>query len=489
MKPQAAQLTPSRPAATPPVALLLALLALFLTGCEQPDSLEAIQSKGELVVVSRNSPTTYFVSKNGLGGFEYDLTGMLAEELGVDLVIEPAFSLRGIFTRLSRNEANLAAAGLTLTPLRAEKFEHSASYFKLTPQMVYVAGTFRPRTMEQAEGMSIVVLAESSHAEILRRLRDEQYPNLQWQEVAEADTMELMERVNSGAAQLAVIDSNEFKVQQSLYPRLKVAFDMGEEQDMVWYLPPGIDNARLLTRINAFIQRLQEDGTLERQREIHFGHTRGVSRIGSHTFLGKMRRTLPKYRDLIKQVANEYKIDWHLLAAVAYQESHWNPRAASPTGVRGMMMLTLPTAKDLGVTNRLDAAQSLRGGARYLKNIKRRLPDDISDPDRTWMALAAYNVGMGHLHDARKITEAQGGNPHLWRDVMERLPLLQKSKFYKSTRYGYARGMEAVTYVQNIRHYYSILQWQDIPDNKALPPVKTEQYVPKVVRDIGLLAL
>lgn len=469
--------------------LLLTVITLLLTGCEQPDSLEAIRDQGELVVVSRNSPTTYFVSKNGLAGFEYDLTGMLAEELGVDLVIEPAFSLRGIFTALTRNEANLAAAGLTLTELRAANFEHSASYFKLTPQMVYVAGTFRPRNMEQAEGMSIVVLAGSSHAEALRRLRDEQYPDLQWREIPEADTMQLMELVNAGEAQLAVIDSNEFKVQQSLYPRLKVAFDMGEEQDMVWYLPPDVDNARLLTRINAFIQRLQEDGTLERQREIHFGHTRGVSRIGSHTFLGKMRRTLPKYRDLIKQVANEYQIDWHLLAAVSYQESHWNPRAASPTGVRGMMMLTLPTAKDLGVTNRLDVSQSLRGGARYLKNIKRRLPDDIADPDRTWMSLAAYNIGMGHLHDARKITDAQGGNPDLWRDVMERLPLLQKSTYYKNTRYGYARGMEAVTYVQNIRHYYSILQWQDIPDNKTLPPVKTEQYVPKAVQDIGLLAL
>jgi len=470
----------------PALALFAATL---LAACEQPDSLEAIRDQGELVVVSRNSPTTYFISKNGLAGFEYDLTGMLAEELGVELVIEPAFSLREIFTRLSRNEADLAAAGLPLTAVRAERFEHSIPYFKLTPQVVYVAGTFRPRNLEQVGDMSLVVLAGSSHAEALRRLRDDQYPQLQWREIAASDTMELLELVNAGEAQLAIIDSNEFKVQQSLYPRLKVAFDLQEEQDMVWYLPADQDNARLLTRINAFIQRLQEDGTLERQREIHFGHTRGVSRIGSHTFLGKMRRTLPKYRNLIKQVANEYQMDWHLLAAVAYQESHWNPRAQSPTGVRGMMMLTMPTAKELGVTNRLDAAQSLRGGARYLKDIKRRLPDDIEDPDRTWMALAAYNIGMGHLHDARKITDAQGGNPDLWRDVMERLPLLRKSSFYKNTRHGFARGNEAVTYVQNIRHYYSILEWQDIPENKTLPPVKTDEYVPDAIKGIGLLAL
>ena len=469
--------------------LLGLLLGLMLGGCEQPDSLAAIQSDGELVVVSRNSPTTYFLDKGGPAGFEYELALEFAKDLGVELTIEPAFSLKGIFADLTRQKADLAAAGLTLTEQRGNKFPHSISYYKLIPQIVYVAGTFRPRELEDIVGMKIVVLAGSSHAEALAVLREEQLPGLHWQEIPEVDTMELLELVNKGDAELAMIDSNEFQVQQSLYPRLKVAFDLGSEQDMVWYLPPERDNARLILRMNAFIARIQKEGLLEKQREKHFGHTEGISRISSHTFTRKMRRDLPPYSALIKQVANEYQMDWHLLAAVAYQESHWNPRAASPTGVRGMMMLTLPTAKELGVTNRLDAAQSLRGGARYFKNMKRRLPDDIEEPDRTWMALAAYNVGMGHLEDARKITEQQGGDPHLWRDVMDRLPLLQKSKYYKPTRYGYARGLEAVTYVQNIRHYNSILAWQDIPENKALPPMQTKKFVPDAIREIGLLAL
>lgn len=154
-----------------------------------------------------------------------------------------------------------------------------------------------------------------------------------------------------------------------------------------------------------------------------------------------------------------------------------------------MMMLTLPTAREMGVSNRLDAAESLRGGARYLKNIKRRLPKDIYEPDRTWLTLAAYNIGMGHLEDARVLTERDGGDPHLWQDVMERLPLLQQSKFYSTTRYGYARGMEAVTYVQNIRHYHSILAWQEIPGNKEQPPVRAEDHLPGIMQGIGLLAL
>ncbi|MFT4518306.1 MAG: membrane-bound lytic murein transglycosylase F [Halioglobus sp.] len=469
--------------------LFVLTLSLLLGACEQQDSLDAIQSSGELVVVSRNSPTTYHLGKNGPSGFEFALTGLLAKELGVNLVIEPAFSLQGIFTQLERGEANLAAAGLTLTQQRAAVFPHSQAYYKLIPQVVYVAGTYRPRSLEDLLGMSIVVLASSSHAEALQTLKQQELPDLVWQEINQVDTMELLELVNVGKAQLAIIDSNEFEIQQSLYPRLKVALDLGEEQDMVWYLPPDLDNARLITRINTFIERLQRDGTLDRQRELHFGHTEGISRISSHTFTQQMRKALPPYEPLIKQVANEYQMDWHLLAAVAYQESHWDPKAASPTGVRGMMMLTLPTAREMGVDNRLDAAQSLRGGARYLKNMKRRLPDDIFEPDRTWMALAAYNIGLGHLEDARKLTDAQDGDPHLWREVMDRLPLLQKSKYYKKTRYGFARGLEAVTYVQNIRHYYSILAWQEIPNNKALPPLKMDEYLPDAIKEIGLLSL
>ncbi len=469
--------------------ILAATLVALMAGCAQEDALDRILSRGELVVVSRNSPTTFYRGKSGPTGFEHALARLLADDLGVELNMQPAFSLDDIFQQLQREDADFAAAGLALTGQRQANYPHSVPYSQLKPQVVYVAGTQRPRSIDDLAGMSTLVLAGSSHAESLRTLQQSDVPDLQWQEVAEVDSMELLERVNTGQAQLAIIDSNEFAVQQSLYPRLKIAFDLGSQQDIVWFLPPTADNRRLLAHINDFIRGLQEDGALERLRELHFGHTDGVSRISSHTFTRNMHRSLPPYRELIQQVATEYQLDWRLLAAIAYQESHWNPQAASPTGVRGMMMLTLPTAQEMDVENRLDAAQSLRGGARYLKNIKRRLPNDIYEPDRTWLALAAYNIGMGHLEDARVITDRQGGNPHLWLEIMERLPLLQNSKYYQNARYGYARGLEAVTYVQNIRHYYSILKWQDIPDNKALPPLRSEDYLPSSIRTLGLMAL
>ena len=469
--------------------ILTAALVLLLCSCERGDTLDRIQARGELVVVSRNSPTTYYIDKNGPTGFEYALAQLLAEDLGVRLQLESVFTLPDIFNQLERGEADIAAAGLTLTEQRAAIFPHSTPYYTLTPEVVYVAGKSRPRTLTDLLNRDIAVLRGSSHEEQLNALQQEELPDLSWHPVEEADTLHLLEMLKQGQAELAVIDSNEFAVQQSLYPRQKVAFSLGEEQEMVWYLAPDRNNTRLKALIDAFFRRLQANGTMEQLRQKYFGHTDDVTRMNAFEFTRAMRDTLPRYRSLIKQVAREHQIDWQLLAAIAYQESRWNPSATSPTGVRGMMMLTKLTASELGVDNRLDAAQSLRGGARYFKELMRRLPPSVEQPDRTWMALAAYNVGIGHLHDARALTERQGGNPNLWQDVMKRLPLLQKSKYHKNTRFGYARGQEAVTLVQNIRHYNSILTWQDIPDQQPEAPLPTEEYFPEIVRDITLWAL
>ena len=469
--------------------IMVAALTILLWGCERQDSLAEIRERGELVVVSRNSPTTYYQDKNGPTGFEYALSKLLAEALQVELRMETVYNLRDLFAKLDRHSANIAAAGLTLTEERTARYPHSIPYYKLTPQVIYVSGDKRPRSLRDLVGRKMVVLAGSSHVEMLKALRSSEVPGLQWDEVEEADTTQLLEQLRDGRAALAIVDSNEFSVQQTLYPRQQVAFDLGREQDMVWYLPPGTDNTRLLAFINDFILRLQKDGTLTQLREKYFGHSEGVSRMNAFEFARNVENLLPKYEPLIKKIASEYQMDWHLLAAIAYQESHWNPMATSPTGVRGMMMLTKATARELGVDNRLDVVQSLRGGARYLKNIKRRLPKKIREPDRTWLALAAYNIGLGHLEDARRLTERQGGNPNIWQDVMERLPLLQKTQYYKNTRHGYARGREAVTLVQNIRHYYSVLAWKEIPEIQPQPPLRADDYLPETLRDLKLQAL
>lgn len=467
---------------------VLALPVTLLLACSNPDSLDRIIQRGELTVISRNGPATYYEAKGGPAGFEYALSSQFAEELGVRLRVDVRYNIGDILHSVRRGQADFAAAGLTITPQRQTEFHFSLPYTDIQSQVIYVTGTRRPRKIEDLYLSRLVILANSSHAEVLRKLQPD-HPDLSWEEISDADASDLMDMVTSGAATFALLDSNEFVANRSFFPKLRVGFNIPPEGQLAWLFPADNRSTRLREKVNAFITRIHKDGSLEKLKEQHFGHAWDVTQVDSQTFSRRMRNRLPSYQPLIREVADEYKIDWHLLAAISYQESHWNPYARSPTGVRGLMMLTSNTATEMGVDNRLDPTQSLRGGARYFKKTKRLLPADIAEPDRTWFALAAYNIGRGHLEDARIITERQGGDPHLWADVKLRLPLLQRSKYYRQTRHGYARGSEPVTYVKNIRHYYNILAWQDISKNSPPVPVSVDELLPEILQRSRLSAL
>ncbi|MDJ0877222.1 MAG: membrane-bound lytic murein transglycosylase MltF [Halieaceae bacterium] len=469
-------------------SVLAVLAGLLLAGCSGKDSLQQVLERGELIVATRNGPTTYFIDKGDAAGFEHELVSRFAEELGVEVSYRSRHNIGDIFDDIRRAQVDFAAAGLSVTPSRAAEFRFGAPYYDIDPQIIYLAGTAKPRSVEDLYDGRVVTMSNSSHAETMAMLRED-YPDLEWQEIDDVEPLDLMDMVTTGSATYAVIDSNEFIANRSFHPKLRVGFNLGEQQTLSWLFSQRPEDDTLWQAANDFLTRLEEDGTLSQLKERQFGHAWGVDQVDSQTFNRRMRQRLPKYETMIRQVATEYQLDWQLLAAISYQESHWNPRARSPTGVRGMMMLTQSTAREMDVRNRLDALESLRGGARYFKKIKRLLPADVLEPDRTWFALAAYNIGRGHLNDARVITERQGGDPHLWSDVKERLPLLQRSKYYKTVKHGYARGNEPVTYVKNIRHYYNILAWQDIAANRPPPPVDAQEYVPDVVKAVDLTAL
>lgn len=467
--------------ALPLWGILLLGILLVVPGCQYGDTLDYVLKEGQISVISRNGPTTYYRDKTGPRGFEYALAKLFADELGVNLKIRTAHNLDDILLSVQRGTFEIAAAGLTATASRKNDFLFSRPYFDITAQVIYRAGNRRPFKAANLSNKNIMVLAGSNHIETLNRLKQD-YPDISWSAEPGKEVFDLMEMVASEAIDFTIIDSNEFVAQRSFFPKLRIGFSLPGNAQLAWLLKKDSDSGRLQQRINIFFENIEADGTLDKLKEQYFGHAENVNQAGSHTFTRNMERKLPVYKALIQQVAKEYQLDWELLAAVSYQESHWNPRATSPTGVRGMMMLTQATAGELKIANRLDPAESFRGGARYLKNIRRRLPENILEPDRTWLALAAYNVGMGHMEDARVITERRGGNPDLWLDVKKSLPLLRRSKWYKTVKYGYARGNEAVTYVQNIRHYYNILQWQDIAKNRPLPPTSVEEFVPTALK-------
>lgn len=466
--------------------LLTTLVLLSLTtGCERTDTLEAIKERGTLRVVTRLSPTTYYRDNTGHTGFEYQLAERFANHLGVQLELSTESTLSGVFRRLREGSADIAAAGLTLTPARGAEFLHSEAYLSVQPQVIYRTGNTRPSTLAELSTQTILVLEQSSHLEQLKKL-SETHADLDWRIIATTDSSDLLDALDDEHP-VAILDDYEFKLQQPLYPRLKPAFDIFAKQSLTWYFNAKNDSSNLLESVNLFLQEIKEDGVLDGLAQTFFDVEPLVSRAGSFTFSQNMEAVLPSYEHLIRQVANEYNIDWALLGAMSYQESHWDPKATSFTGVRGMMMLTRRTAKELGVKNRLDPLESLRGGARYLVKLKRRLDPSIAEPDRTYLAMAAYNIGMGHLQDARTLTRAEGDNPDSWVDVMKHLPKLQKPTYYRKARFGYARGNEAVTYVQNIRHYANVLSWRDISEGQILPSHNSRDYLPETLQNLPIL--
>jgi membrane-bound lytic murein transglycosylase F len=305
------------------------------------------------------------------------------------------------------------------------------------------------------------------HAEQLKEAR-KSHPDLQWKEVEAKDADELLARVAEGVIDMTLGHSHLAAVAQNFHPELEIGFNLGQSQKLAWAFPVRGD-ILLVKKAEAFFARLEKEGTLKRVMERYYGHVERLERADVVGFLAKMNTRLPNYRAYFQQAQDLTGIDWRLLAAVAYQESHWDPLATSPTGVRGMMMLTEDTADRLGVKNRLDPRESILAGSRYLLNLKDMLSERIAEPDRTWIALAAYNTGYGHVEDARVLAQRLKMNADAWVDLKKALPQLAKPSVHATLKHGFARGGEAVIMAENIRTYYDVLVRYQPPYRSAIP--------------------
>ena len=440
--------------------IAIALLCLaYISDSTHLSDLEKVVKRGHLVVLTLPGATTYFEDGDGKNGFEYVLAKAFADSLGVGLKVTTKSTLPSLLLSVGGPQGEFAAANLVNTADRGKSFKFSYPYHQVVQQLIYRAGDQKPKTLSQLKG-ELSVIAGSSHSENLKQLR-KQFPSLKWIEENDAEMSELIRKVHDGEISYTVTDSLAYEINRHIYPNTRKAFNVSAPQALAWVFPKNGDGT-LLNAANNFLQQYTESGQLDDIKQQLFAQTKRFSAADSKQLGRLVNNRLPKYEAMFRQTAQKYNLDWHLVAAIAYQESHWNPRAKSPTGVRGLMMLTLDTAKEMGVTNRLDAAQSLEGGVAYFLKLKARLPERIKDPDRSLFALAAYNVGFGHLEDARILTVRNNRNPDLWADVREHLPLLSKKKYYSTLKRGYARGNEPVIYVDNIQYYRSYLQLNSV---------------------------
>ncbi len=438
------------------LSLLMVGALLLLTACSPGnDVLQQIRDRGELRVLTRNAATTYYESREGHQGVEYEMATALADSLGVKVRFLVKDDIGSLFAALEQGEGDLIAAGLTRTREREPRFLFGPTYQMVTQQLVCRRGGKRPKTFGDLANVSIKVPARSSYVEQLNKIK-QQYPDVRWQAVDNTDTETLLEAVWLKKIDCTIADENIVAINRRYFPELSVRFAINEPEPLAWVMRKQADD--LQDYLQDWFAIYIAEGKLDEVMHRYYGFIEAFDYVDTRAFQRKIKSHLPKYEKYFKQAAKRYQLDWTLLAAQSYQESHWRPYAKSPTGVRGMMMLTRTTAKELGIKNRLDPKASIMGGAYYLNKLRKRLPDTVTEPDRTWIALAAYNVGMGHIWDARKLAKRLGKNPDRWQELSTVLPLLSRKKYYKTLKHGYARGYEPVTYVKNIRNYQDMLE-------------------------------
>jgi len=437
-------------------AACVLLISSFLASCAPAqDKLHAVKSSGELVVLTRNSPTTYYEGPNGATGIEYDMAKAFADYLGVRLRIKVLPSSHDIIQDISHDEGDVAAAGLAITAQRLDKVRFAPPYQQIWQQVVYRTGTPEPHDISGLIGGKLEVVGSSSYTELLSSLASS-YPGLRWTTSTDTEVEGLLHQVHAGTLQFTIADSNIVAMDRQYYPNLGVAFDLEKPQFLAWAFPRSTDRSLYNAAVH-FFHDLKRSGELTDLIERYYAPVQRINTFNLATYIDRIQDTLPLYELLFQRAGLKYNLDWRLLASMGYQESLWQPNAVSPTGVRGLMMLTNDTSLFVGIHDRLNPQQSISGGAKYFRSVMDRLSPNIFQPDRTWMALAAYNVGLNHLEDARRITAEQGGNPDLWKDVVKRLPLLAEPRWYSKTKYGYAPGYQAVQYVNRIRTYYNVL--------------------------------
>ncbi len=439
------------------VALATSALTLLASYTSVPGVIDQIKLLGELRVVTRNGPLAYYRrADNTPEGPEYELARRFADELGVRLKLMPVRSYAEIYQAITTGRAHIAAAGIKVpsAPIRGVVF--GPAYEHVREHLVFRRGFRRPGSLAEVRDGDLEIAAGSAHVESLVDERNS-IPELVWIENASTDSQALLDGVARGSIDYTIADSAEFALAHDVHPELRIAFDFAREQSLAWAV--SAHDPDFLRTISDYFARAKADGALADIVKRYYSRSQDMDFVGPRGFMRDIQNRLRLYREWFEQAAAATSADWRLLAAMAYQESKWDPAAASTSGARGLMQLTGETASEARVSNPADPRQSIFGGARYFKQVYDKIPAHVPEPDRTWFALAAYNIGYGHLEDARVLVQKAGRNADSWQDVREFLPLLAQESYYTQAENGYARGWEPVRYVDNVRGYRDLLEW------------------------------
>jgi membrane-bound lytic murein transglycosylase F len=468
------------------IVLLLAGLLLLLVGHYSSglppwlrSELRPPRETGEIVILTVRGATTLQKNPGGFkarddedgSGYEHDLAALFARELGVKPMFRVLPNHAKLLEEMDAGRGHIAASQLAMTEALRARFGFGPSYKSVQYQLIHRKADAKPRNLGELGARRIAVIAGTPAHDILNSLQAT-HPSLTIEALPDQPEDELLKQVENRQVDFALFDALGFSVNRRLHPDLAAAFNVGPELKVAWAFTKAADeDLRQSTRL--FFDKVRSNGTLARLQDRYFGHTSRMQAPDSEAFLERIRTVLPKLRPYFHEAEEITGIEWRLLAAIGYQESHWDPNATSPTGVRGLMMLTEDTADRMKVKNRLDPRDSIIGGAKYLAILRDTVPLRIPDPDRSWLALAAYNQGYGHLEDARILTQRKGLNADSWLDVRKTYPLLREPQYYESLKFGFCRGDEAVHFVESVRNYYDIISRLEpayVPELRFMSP-------------------
>lgn len=429
---------------------------------EMPSILDEIKATKKLNVILLNSPSTYYIGISEPQGFEYDLLKAYADYLGVTLNITTAHTIKEAIELSKNPEIHITSASLTRTPEREKRFNFGPSYFEVQEQVIcnrsMLGGSNFPRDVEDLEGLNIVVGDETSYSDTILGLQKDGY-EINATLTSDYSTEELLDMVSRHEIDCTIADSNIYSINLRYFPEIALAFTISPREQLAWILTK--DSKKLKADMYAWLNEFNNQGKLAQLKDHYYSYVLFFDYYNTKTFYKRIKTRLPKYQKYFEEAGTRFGIPWTLLASISYQESHWNPSAKSFTGVRGLMMLTRNTAKLLGVKNRLDPKESIVGGTRHVKQMLKFVPKEVEGENRLKFALAAYNIGLGHVKDAQSLAKRMGLNQNIWSDLKRVLPLLSQKKYYRTLQFGYARGEEPVKYVEAIYDYKDILEKLD----------------------------
>ena len=441
-----------------PAGVLLVIIVVFITfhdwsRAPQP-TLERIRKEGEIRLLTDNSSNTYYIYRERPMGFEYELAKQFADYLGVELkVYTPGWN--DLIPFLLKNRGDFIAAGMTATDRRKAVVDFSDPYMKVQQRIIRHKLVFGLENIADMEGRIFHVRRGTSYQGRLEEIRDSGV-DLKIELHDNVATEELIRKVARRKIAFTVADSNIALLNRRYYPDIKIGLPLHQEQSLAWAVRK--DDRAFLEKMNDFLEKLEEDGGLSRLFEKYYGDVEVFDYFDLKKFHERIVTRLPEFIHTIKEESAKAGFDWRLMAALVYQESHFNPKAESYTGVRGLMQVTQTTAEEMGIEDRLDPIQSIRAGIRYLNKLFDRFDDIESREQRLLFAMGSYNIGYGHIRDAQKIAVEEGLEADMWSSMKSVLPYLMKRSYYLHTEHGYARGREAVRYVDRILTYYDILK-------------------------------